>query len=191
MSLAIPVVFFSVVDGDHPGTLAWIGVVLALIGVYLASVRETNHQLRWQSLLFPSIIFLGSGVIDSSLGYAEKHVLSDDFEVALFACLPFITSFVIGGVFVVRNLIIGKDKLEIRSVIAGIILAIANYFSIFYLIKAFSTEGMSRASVIPVNNIGVVTVSALAALILFKEGFSTKNKIGLLICLLSLVLLVL
>jgi drug/metabolite transporter (DMT)-like permease len=141
--------------------------------------------------LFPSIIFLGSGVIDSSLGYAEKHVLSDDFEVALFACLPFITSFVIGGVFVVRNLIIGKDKLEIRSVIAGIILAIANYFSIFYLIKAFSTEGMSRASVIPVNNIGVVTVSALAALILFKEGFSTKNKIGLLICLLSLVLLVL
>ncbi len=191
MSLAIPVVFFSLTENEQPGTLAWTGVGLALVGVYLASVKESNHKLRLDSLLFPAIIFVGSGIIDSSLGYAEKHVLSTDFEIALFACLPFASAFSIGSIFVVKNMLQQKIGIHSRTLVAGIVLGVINYFSIFYLIKAFGTEGMARSSVIPVNNIGVVTLSALAAFILFKEHLSLKNKMGLLICLISLLLLLL
>jgi drug/metabolite transporter (DMT)-like permease len=48
---------------------------------------------------------------------------------------------------------------------------------------------MQKSSMLPINNLGVVLVSALAAVVVFKEKLTRYNWIGLALSLVALALL--
>lgn len=187
MSVIIPVVFGVILYNESIGIFKVVGVLLALVAVYLSSVKERGENTPKASLLLPLLLFLGSGIIDTSLKYVETKYVSDA-DVSFFSGTLFGIAGVLGLLILLIQQIVKKEKIEVKNIIAGIALGIPNYYSIIFLIKALQIKSFESSSLFTVNNVGVVVLSTLVGFLLFKEQFSFKNKIGIGLAILGIVL---
>jgi uncharacterized membrane protein len=140
--------------------------------------------------LFPVLLFLGSGAIDTTLKYVEvSYVEKEDVSVfsgSLFGCAAFFALIIL-----LIKAIKKREAFGIKNIIAGIILGVPNYFSIVFLIQALQTDGFESSTLFTINNVGIVIVSTLVGILLFKEQFSFKNKIGVALAVLGIVIVAL
>ena len=67
MSVVIPIVFRIVLYREVLSSWQIIGIALALMAVYLVSIKKEDSHKLGRSLFYPILVFLGSGIIDSSL----------------------------------------------------------------------------------------------------------------------------
>lgn len=187
MSVVIPILFGVFYYKDHLGPLKLLGIILALVAVYLASLKQKDGlQLNKQNLIFPILVFLGSGLIDAGIKFLEDGYIAKE-DVPLFSALIFATAFVVGILILIISSMTGKFRFQWRNVLAGIALGVLNYFSIYFLVQALR-DGWESSTVFLINNVGVVVISTLAAIILFKEKMLPKNWIGLLLAVLGILL---
>ncbi len=186
MSVVVPIIFGIILYNESVTFLKVGGIVIALIAVYLSSVKEEKSNIK-ASLLFPVLLFLGSGVIDTTLKYVETNFVTQD-GVAFFSGSLFGFAAVFGILILLIQQFTSKEKFEIKSIIAGIVLGIPNYYSIVFLIKSLQIKSLESSTLFTINNVGVVVVSTLVGLLLFKENFSLKNKIGVGLAILGIIL---
>ncbi|MCB0700423.1 MAG: EamA family transporter [Chitinophagaceae bacterium] len=189
LSLVIPVFFSYYLYSDSMDVLKMLGIILALPAVYLSSYKK--ERLQMSSLLLPFIIFLGSGFMDTFLKYVQHHHLSTEQSQAHFSIVGFGVAASIGSMIVVYKSVVGKHKIELRSVIAGVLLGVPNYFSIFLLIRLLDSGMMQSSAIIPVNNIGIVLVTTIVAISLFKEKATGYKVAGIGLSLLSILMIIL
>lgn len=187
MSVVIPVVFGVFLYDESLGYVKILGILIALIAVYLASVKEKQTVAKNVGLLFPILLFFGSGTIDTLLKFVEVNFVQQN-EVALFSGSLFGIAGCFGMVVVFAKYIIKKSAFGFKNIIAGIVLGIPNYYSIIFLIKSLQTKGMESSVLFTINNVAIVITSILVGLLLFKETFSDKNKIGVAMAILGIVL---
>ena len=84
----------------------------------------------------------------------------------------------------------GTLSFELKSIFGGILLGVPNYFSIVvYLLKALSTEGMESSTAFTLNNVGIVILSTLFGLFIFKEKLVSKNWFGIVVAIVSIILI--
>ncbi len=184
MALVIPVCFAIIYYNDSVTVLKAVGIILALIGVYLSSVKSNTTKLS-KSLLLPLILFLGSGFIDTFLNYTQVNDLKTESDSKLFTALTFLTAFLAGTlVLLVKRQI---HKIQLKSILAGIILGLINYGSIYFIIQCLALSGLESSVVFPINNVSVVLVTSAIAIALFKEQLSFKNKIGVIVSVLAII----
>ena len=186
MSVVVPVLFGTFLYNESVTILKVIGILIALIAVYLASVKnETNTKSG--GILFPVLLFFGSGVIDTTLKYVEVNfVLQKD--VSLFSGSLFGIAAVFAATILLIQQIKKKASFGIKNIIAGFVLGVPNYFSIIFLIKALQNEDFESSVLFTVNNVGIVILSTLVGLLIFKETFSLKNKIGVVLAVFGIIL---
>lgn len=190
MALVVPVVFAIVYYGDSYNFLKIAGVVLALIGIYLATVKPKMEKksFDWKLFLIPLILFLGSGFIDTFIKYTQEYYLQEsENDSKLFSSLIFITAFCI-GVFITL-LRKGKGLNHLPTWLGGIVLGLINYGSIYFLILTFNTSQLESSVVFPINNMGVVILTTLLSYSLFQERFSKKNKLGVALSVLAILMI--
>ena len=82
-----------------------------------------------------------------------------------------------------------KTKLALRNVIAGIIIGIPNFFSIYWLIRMLHSDFMQSSATIPINNIAIVITTCLMAILFFKEKLTTQRAIGLSLSIIAILLI--
>tara|TARA_B100000780_G_C20857515_1_gene340862 strand:- start:15 stop:653 length:639 start_codon:yes stop_codon:yes gene_type:complete len=188
MSVVIAIVFGVWFYEESLGYVKFFGILLALIAVYLTSVKEKKETTEKQvSLLFPILLFVGSGAIDTSLKYVETTFVQEG-GVPLFSATIFGCAFVLGLVILLYQKIKGTLNFEFKSILGGVLLGVPNYFSIVYLLKALSTEGMESSTAFTLNNVGIVILSTLFGLLIFKEKLITKNWLGIITAVVSILL---
>ncbi len=188
MSLVIAVVFGIIYYGESANAVKIIGIVLALIAVYLTSEKGGQKKSsKKSSLLLPILLFVGSGFIDTGLKYVETTYVQEG-GVPVFSATIFGIAFLLGVATLIVKVIKGNFSFQYKSILGGIMLGIPNYFSIVYLLKALSTEGMESSTAFTLNNVGVVILSTLLGLVLFKEKLSIKNWLGIAIAILGVYL---
>lgn len=187
MSLVVGVLFGILYYGESANYIKVIGIVLALIAVYLASAKENQSIKKKSSLLFPLLVFLGSGCIDTSLKFFETEYVEEG-GVPIFSATIFAFAFLFGLLFLIVKIVKGDFKFQVKNILGGILLGVPNYFSIVYLLKALNAEGMESSTAFTVNNVGIVVLSTLLGLVLFREKISLKNVLGVLIAILSVYL---
>jgi len=187
MSLVIPVVFGLLVYEEKLGALKSIGILLALTAVYFASVKERDIVIKKNVLILPALVFIGSGVIDTSIKYLEETLVPKD-EFPLFSAVVFGSAAVTGIIFIAIKSLKKRSTPSITTVFGGICLGILNYFSIYYLLRALQQENLNSASVFTINNVAIVMFSTLLGVILFKERISTKNWMGITLAVISIFL---
>ena len=66
-----------------------------------------------------------------------------------------------------------------RNVVAGVCLGLPNYGSIYFLLQTFEHSNMESSVIFPINNMGIVAFSAIAAFVLFREQLSALNWLGI------------
>ncbi|TAI49082.1 DMT family transporter [Flagellimonas allohymeniacidonis] len=190
MSLAIPVVFGMVLYKEQLSVLQILGIVLALAAVYFASIKGNARAVPKKALLLPFLVFLGSGIIDTSMKYFEERHLSNE-EVAIFSAMIFGAAAFTGLLFILVNLRKKPLKVNYRNLAGGILLGVPNYFSIFFLLRALQNDLFASASIFTINNVAIVMFSTFLGILLFKERMSIKNWSGILLAVVSIVLVAL
>ena len=188
MSVVIAIVFGVWYYEESLGFVKLFGILLALIAVYLTSVKEKKETIEKQvSLLFPILLFIGSGAIDTSLKFVETTFVQQG-GVPLFSATIFGCAFILGMTILLYQIVKGTFRFEFKNILGGILLGVPNYFSIVYLLKALSTDGMESSTAFTLNNVGIVILSTLFGLFIFKEKLIWKNWLGIVIAIVSILL---
>lgn len=191
MSVVIPILFGLLYYKEASGWLKITGIVIALLAVYLASLKEDEPTKNTKNnLLFPILVFLGSGIIDTSIKFLEDKYV-EEADIPLFSALIFSTAFILGICALLYQIIAKNVRLEFKNLIGGIALGIPNYFSIYFLVRALRAPGLDSSTVFTINNIGIVMLATLMGLLFFKEKLSRKNWLGIALALVSIALIAL
>lgn len=189
MSVIIPILFGLVIYKETLGVYKIIGILLALVAVYLSSVKK-DLNIKKSYFYLPIILFFGSGFLDALLKYFEKRYVSNN-ELEIYTGTIFFTAFILGSIVVIYQIIFKKLKLTKKSILAGILLGIPNYYSIFFLLKALQTKNMETSSIYTLNNVGIVLLSTLIGFLFFKEKISLKNMFGICLSIIAIILITL
>ncbi len=185
MSLVIPSVFGVWLYQESMGWIKVVGVLIALTSVYLASLKSKGGlTIEKKNLVLPVLLFLGSGAIDTIIKYAEKNFVPNGDE-PLFSAVCFTFAFAIGVLILLYEALNGR-YLQIKSIVAGIILGVPNYFSIYFLIKALK-NGMESSVFYPLNHVGTVLFTTLLGYLLFKERLLVKNYWGIALAVVAII----
>ncbi|HRO42634.1 MAG TPA: DMT family transporter [Flavipsychrobacter sp.] len=188
LSLVIPVLFSVWLYNEQLTFLKILGILIAAPAVYFTT-RADNSQPR--SILFPALLFVGSGLLDTLVKYVEDSFLQDSQEQAEYTIHLFATAAIIGLFVIVVQKLRDKINLHGRNMVAGILLGGPNYFSIYFLIRLLHSDFLQSSSAIPVNNIGIVLLSAVSAIVFFKEKITWKRALGLCLSIVAILLIAL
>ncbi len=179
MSVVIPVVFGLIYYKESLGVFKAIGIVLALIAVYLASIKAKDGlAIQPKNLIFPLLVFFGSGIIDTSIKYLEDTYVAES-DVPLFSATVFSAAATVGLLILIGQALVGKFKFEFKNIIGGICLGIPNYFSLYFLVLALRSGILESSGIFTVNNVLIVILSTLTGIVLFKERLLLKNWVGI------------
>lgn len=192
MSLVIPTVFAWLYYHEEIGTLTGLGLALAVISVFLvnyrpgAPVKLSDKGAGWISILLVILLFIGTGINDIMFKvFNEEYshsVSTTDFPVVIFAIAG-----IVGLLICSYQVIAGKAKFDAKAIIAGIVIGVPNYFSIFFFVEAL--DYFPATVFFPVNNISLLIVTALIGLIVYREKFNLYNFVGLALAILAVILI--
>ena len=190
MSLVIPVIAGVWIYGESLGAIKILGILLALIAVYFASMKESKIEISKKSLWLPALVFLGSGIVDSSIKFLEEFYVSpEDFPI--FSSSVFAAAASTGLIFIMVRSSKHGFELKSRDILGGIALGVPNFFSIYFLLRAFQYPGLNSASIFTINNVAIVMLSTLLGIVLFKERINPKNWMGIVMAVLSIIMVAL
>jgi drug/metabolite transporter (DMT)-like permease len=195
LSMVIPFVFSLYLYNENSNLLKIVGIVVALIAVVLTcypspeSDSETKKS-KQLLLLLPLLLFVSSGLLDTLIVYVKNNFFinpEDNFNT--FLITAFSVAAGIGLLILVMQVATGKQQFSSKAIVAGIIIGIPNYFSIWCLGKVITAYKGNSSAIIPVNNMGIVLFSAVAAWLLFKERLSLPNWIGIALAIAAIALI--
>ena len=189
MSVVIPVLFGLSYYKESLNGIKLTGIIIALIAVYLAS-NKSNVGIRIERKLFflPISVFIGSGVIDTSIKFLEDTYVAHN-DVPLFSATIFLAAALFGLIFIGFQVVNGNFKFDFKNIVAGICLGIPNYFSIYFLVKALRSDILESSGIFAINNVAIVTLSTFTGILLFKEKLIRDNWIGIFLAILSIILI--
>jgi len=190
MSIAISVTAAFVLFNEAVTALKIIGILLAIISVALVAYQKYilnfNRKLWW----FPVIVLINCGVVEILLNYANKFYL-EPASYNLFNFYSYSISAVLSIIVVVVLQIMGRFTINLKDVLAGIILAAPNYFCIYFTIKALDIAGWGSAVVYPIISVSIISLASLLAWLFLKEKLLPINFIGLVTAVIAILLITL
>ncbi len=186
MSVIIPIIVGILLYNENLGIYKIIGILIALVSIYLVSTKPTNKTSNG-NILFPILVFLGGGFIDSFLKYIQTNYVSEN-EIPIFSASLFFIAFGFGMLIIIYQAIKGNLEVHLRNIIGGVILGVVNYFSIYYLIKVIGNPNFDSSTIFTLNNVSILISTTVLGWIIFKEKLSKTNKLGIAMACIGLVL---
>jgi len=184
MSVIIPVLAGFLLFHDHINLLKITGIILVLVAFYLIFKPEKGLRINRHFILLPLLLLLGNGINDTLVKYTQHFYVNQDE--GLFLSFVFLIAFIIGAVYLFFSQVIKGTYFSVKSIIGGIVLGSLNYWGAWFFIK--SMEVFQASFLFPVVNVGIVSLSALASFIIFKENLSKTNWLGILVAILAILL---
>ncbi len=181
LSMVLPVALFLAFDPLDELTLKkGMAIAMAIPAIIMASWKEehvsTQHGMRrW---VVPLVIFVGSGCIDLMFAAysGDAHMQSVEHRY-LFASLPLTTACIAGVLWLAA---MGELRMPTQCTLwAGIGLGIINFGSLYFLLETYDKINLERSGVMPVNNLGVILMSAAASVLFLGERLNGRNRFGL------------
>ncbi len=178
MSLVLPVIAGVLLYGELLSPFKLLGICIALAAVYFASVKGDGRRLGIRTLYLPGLVFLGSGIIDTSIKYLQETRIPDA-EFPIFSSFIFGSAALTGALLMLVREPLSHFRPNGRNILGGIALGIPNFFSIYFLLGALQWEGMPSAYLFTLNNVSIVVLTTLLGIALFRERLSRTNWLGI------------
>ena len=195
LSMVIPFVFSIYLYNENATILKIAGIVIALAAVVLTCYPSQKEGVETKKhtqllLLLPVVLFISSGLLDTLIVYVKNNFFNDPTaNFNNFLITAFFFFFTIGLVILAIQVATGKQKFSGKAVVAGIIIGVPNYFSIWCLGKVITAYHGNSSAIIPVNNMGIVLFSAVVAWAIFKEKLSMINWLGIILAVAAIALI--
>lgn len=191
MSVVIPIAAGVLLYSERLSWTKIIGILIALTAIYFTSNRfpaRDKKEREWNIFFLPVILFIGTGMVDASIKFAQ-HTFMNDKNRGLVIMSLFAAAGTFGIIKLAVNKITKKEALQLKSILGGICLGTFNYFSLFFLLKCLETPGEQSSIVFALLNIGIVLLTSIISWLFFKEKISANNFIGITLAILAIIML--
>lgn len=188
MSMVIPILFSILYFSEKTPAIKVVGLVLATASVFLTVYRPISKKKNLWPVLLPLMIFMGSGLTDSIVKYAQTYFVPNSMSL-LFSAMVFLTALIIGLIYILLRHKTITQSITIAELIGGTILGIANFGSLYYFIMALNNSKFDSSVVFGLNNICIVLFSILVGYLIFKEKLSKLNLAGVIMALAAILIL--
>jgi drug/metabolite transporter (DMT)-like permease len=194
LSLVIPFLFSIYLYNEEATALKVAGVIMALVAVVFTcwpapgNTEPSGKVVKTAYFLLPLILFAGSGLLDTMIKYVETTYINETNQNA-YLISAFAAAAAIGILSLVFLFSTGRVKFEPKAVVAGIIIGIPNYFSIWCLMGVLKAYAGNSSAIIPINNMGIVLFSTVVAFLLFKEKLTKLNWMGIVLSIAAIALI--
>jgi drug/metabolite transporter (DMT)-like permease len=195
LSMVIPFVFSIYLYNENATILKIAGIAIALAAVVLTCYpsQKNNGETKKHAqllLLLPVVLFISSGLLDTLIVYVKNNFFNDPAaNFNNFLISAFCVAGGIGLLILAIQFATAKQKFSGKALLAGIIIGVPNYFSIWCLGKVITAYQGNSSAIIPVNNMGIVLFSAAAAWAIFKEKLSLVNWVGIILAVAAIALI--
>lgn len=191
ISLIGPAVLGLFFYSESAGYLKIVGLILAILSLIFIQYQGKNQKLGsvrvW--IFWAVLTFFVSVVIESYIYLLEVESIAPNGDIQFVATL-FLLAGSLGLIGVIYEWIFRAKKPELKSLVAGIALGVPNFFTI-YLLLVLLDHGWEGSLLFPVNSIGVLVLSAIVGIVLFKEKMNIQRYIGFILAILAIMLIVL
>ncbi len=192
ISFVITVLVALVFLGD---SITWnkiLGIICAVVAVVLITyTKEKDNSSTTSSeknsyIMMCLFVFFGSGACDTGFNLIRLNLIPIELEHIATVTIFF-------GAFLCSFLSNLKDTslFQWKNLVAGLALGIPNYGSLYFWIQALKELNTKyhwdSSTVFPINNIGIVCLSAFIGFLLFREKFSIQKLIGFALAIVSIV----
>ena len=190
LSVAIPSLLAFVLYGDSLTMVKIAGLGAALLALYLCTAPEKNAGGSTARLfqLMPILVFMTFGVYFSILKYLQASYL-DASSYHSYVMSGFIFAFISSIVIGISRGVFASSGFRMRHILAGLLLGGINYVAVYALLEVLALKGWESSQLFPIYSVGVVSVSALLAMLAFRERLSRQRTIGLAVGLIAVALL--
>ncbi|MFK8056648.1 MAG: EamA family transporter [Saprospiraceae bacterium] len=177
ISLLISVLFAVFFFHEPMGMTKGLGILMGIAAVFLTVKFESSEgEKKRSNWILPIGVFIVAGLIEVLLTVAQRAYQADGdvtFSVTLFCWAG-----ILGLVWaLLKPPADGSPRFTGKDVLGGIALGIPNFFSIHLILVALG-QGLDAATVFPVLNVTTIVLSAIAALVFFREQLSPKQWLG-------------
>ena len=131
VSVVIPVLIGVLLYANETlSILKVVGLLLAILSFLLVFNNNTNMKINPRFMFLPIILFLANGFNDTIMAYFTTTCGKD--TIVFISCV-FLTSMIIGLIMLIVRLIFYKEKIFLRNILAGILLALQLPFHLLLL----------------------------------------------------------
>lgn len=189
LSLIIPVILGLLFFDESASIFKYIAIGLTFVAILLINMTKgQNEELLEQAKRYwywPLLVFFGSGLIEGVLFYVQETGRVVDAGIDFVSIL-----FFMAGCWGLLFMILTNQlkSVTMKDVIAGVLIGVPNFFTIYLLIKGLEI-GWDGSVLFPVNNVGVIALTAVIGMIVFKEKLTSYNLAGLAIAMIAVVLI--
>ena len=185
MSMIIPIIIGIILLNEEVTFNKILGISFAFVAIFLSSIGDRKYSLNKNHLIIIVLLFIGQGLADGILNWAQKFILNGS-NMNLFFAVTFLAAGFSGLLFLFFKLSSQKVKIEPKSIIWGIVLGIPNYLTLLYFVKSLKSELFSSSEIFPIINIGVIIFCTILSIILFRERVSIYNWLGVILGIFSI-----
>lgn len=192
LSMITPVVVAIIFFNEELTGLKGLGLIFSLLAVFLISYNSKNNNSKaikssFFILLLPLLTWLGSSFVDLSLYLINKMNIAPK-EGMIFTSALFLSAGIMGLIVLIISILSKSIKIDVKSLIAGVILGIPNFFSI-YLVIVLLDQGWQGSVVFPILNVGIILLSAVIGYFIFEEKVDRNKVLGLFLALIAILIL--
>jgi drug/metabolite transporter (DMT)-like permease len=168
-----------------------LGILLGIFSLFLLTYSPANaiQSSGKLNLLFPILVWIGSGFCDSTVQLANK-LFSTFSQNGYFTFITFMSASIVGMSY---TFVYKKQRIDFKSLIGGLALGIPNYFSIYFLFKCLEhlklDYQIESGRILTINNILIVITSLVIGLLAFREKLNKVNVLGIIIALMAIYLI--
>ncbi len=188
MSFIIPILFSILYFKEPINRLSFIGFILAILSIILTAYKPSSQSNKLKYIWLPIALFIGAGLIDSLIKYAQEIFLKGR-DSSLFSLVLFTIAASTGLICLYiqdRSL---KELIKLKTILGGSVLGILNFGSLYYLIAALNKSGFNSSAVFSLINIGIVSLSLIFGLFLYKEKINKINYLGIALAFITIMIL--
>lgn len=189
MSMIIPIIIGIILLNEEVTFNKILGISFAFVAIFLSSIGDRKYSLNKNHLIIIVLLFIGQGLADGILNWAQEFILNGS-NMNLFFAVTFLAAGFSGLLFLFFKLSSQKVEIEPKSIIWGIVLGIPNYLTLLYFVKSLKSELFSSSEIFPIINIGVIIFCTILSIILFRERVSIYNWLGVILGVFSIFIII-
>ena len=190
LSVAIHSLLAFALYGDSLTLVKIAGLGAALLALYLCTAPDKNSSATTVRLfqLMPILVFMTFGCYFSILKYLQAYYLDGESYHA-YVMAGFLFAFASSIIIGISRRVFSSRDFRMKHIYAGIFLGGINYVAVYALLEVLALKGWESSQLFPIYSVGVVAVSAILAMLFFRERLSGQRMAGLAVGLVAVGLL--
>lgn len=179
LGILVPTLMSIFIFHETPELTQIVGLFIAIVAIILVNFEKGSTNVTFKLGL--PLVLLGSGFADGMSKIFEE-LGNAKFE-EQFLVYTFVVALLLSIILVKYK----KQRFEKEELFYGLLLGIPNYYSARFLLKALGD--IAAVVVYPTYSVATIAVVSLAGVAIFKEKFSKRQILAIVIITISLALL--